>query len=321
MRPRHVLSGRRSIPQNARVRSGRTISRQTRLDIFDGLRIANIHWAGELSEVQFLERMWDLSSLPSYDHRYRTAEGDIYQHRVNNSDGDDDWVYADARFDLLGCEDATFANFCAHMVHPAVRSNPGQTETVAGIVNDALAVDGWELAPGRKIGGRPTFHARRRGAREPVVVEPTTHEKVADPALFDEHMRRIRTGLHGDPPSAIGSAKELVETTCRVILEAEGVAAGSADDLMTLYKSVAKELNLNAESVPDHAKGSRAAQGALRNLAATVQNLAEMRNALGTGHGRGKRSKALERHARLAVGAAETLCRFLMDTWHEQRDD
>jgi hypothetical protein len=300
-------------------RAAQTIKRQTRLDIFDGLRIRKFAWSGDLSEVQFLERIWDLSSLPSNDYRYSDAAGDIYQHRVNNWDWDDDWVYADERFDLLGCDDETFARFCTNMLHPAVRSNADESREVAATLNDSLADDGWELVPGRKIGGMPTYRAQRRGAREPAVVEPTLHEKVADPTLFDEHLRRIRAGLKDDPPAAIGSAKELVETTCRVILDSEGVEHRPGDDLLGLYKKVAAHLNLNAEAVPENAKGSKAAQSALRSLSATVQNLAEMRNALGTGHGRGARSQALARHARLAVTTAEALCRFLLDTWHERR--
>jgi hypothetical protein len=302
-------------------RARQTIKRQTRLDIFDGLRIHRVPWAGDLSEVQFLERIWDLSSLPSNDYRYSDAAGDIYQHRINNYDWDDDWIYADERFDLLGCNDQTFVQFCTNMLHPAVRSDTTQTKEVAALLNDTLAADGWELAPDRKIGGLATYRARRVGERDPVVVEPTLHEKVADPALFDEHLRRIRAGLQDDPPTAIGSAKELVETTCRVILDSEGVGYRPADDLLALYKAVAKQLHLNAESVPDDVKGSQAAQSALRSLSATVQNLAEMRNALGTGHGRGRRSKALARHARLAVTTAEALCRFLLDTWHDRRGD
>jgi hypothetical protein len=55
-------------------------------------------------------------------------------------------------------------------------------------------------------------------------------------------------------------------------------------------------------------------------LVTTVQNLAELRNAIGVGHGRPQRVPALERHARLAMGASSTVADFLLSTWHARRD-
>ena len=55
----------------------------------------------------------------------------------------------------------------------------------------------------------------------------------------------------------------------------------------------------------------------LSSLAQIAQGTAELRNAYGTGHGRsGKTVSGLQsRHARLAVGAAETLGVFLFDSY------
>ncbi|WP_081231520.1 abortive infection family protein [Mycobacterium avium] len=53
----------------------------------------------------------------------------------------------------------------------------------------------------------------------------------------------------------------------------------------------------------------------LRTLVTTVQSLAELRNALGIGHGRSTRSLALARHARLALNATVTIAEFVLDTW------
>ena len=50
-----------------------------------------------------------------------------------------------------------------------------------------------------------------------------------------------------------------------------------------------------------------------------MQNLAEVRNALGVGHGRAQRVAALERHARLAMNASRTVADFLLTTWHERK--
>jgi hypothetical protein len=300
----------------------RSIGRQTRLDIFDSLRIRELKWYGDVEDATFLDRIWDLSKLPSTDNRFPDAAGDIWQHRVNNPDDwEDDWIYTDPRFDLLDCADDVFLRFCETLVHPAVRRDPRACETLVGMLDDALERNGWRLVPGNRIAGQPIYSATRAGGTAVVaVVEPELHELVTDPVLFEQHVHRMEAGLRDDPPAAIGSAKELVETTCRVILVAEGVQHSTRDDVLDLYKKVAKTLRLNAEAVPEDAKGSRAAQGALRNLSAAVQNLAELRNAIGTGHGRSVRPAALERHARLSVGAATAVCRFLLDTWHDRRE-
>ena len=54
----------------------------------------------------------------------------------------------------------------------------------------------------------------------------------------------------------------------------------------------------------NHPNASRAAHKAVSGMAGTIQAIAELRNELGTGHGRASPSPALERHARLAFNAA-----------------
>ncbi len=77
------------------------ISRQVRRNVGDTILIRALPWSGSLDEVAFLGRLYDLESLPSFDHRFGTAARDIWQHRVNNlNDWDDDWVFHDPRFNI-----------------------------------------------------------------------------------------------------------------------------------------------------------------------------------------------------------------------------
>jgi hypothetical protein len=103
------------------------------------------------------------------------------------------------------------------------------------------------------------------------------------------------------------------------MLEDCGVSYAPNAGLPDLYKAVAGELKLSRQSVPATATGSDAAQRVLRGLVTAVQNLAELRNALGMGHGRAQRAPALERHARLAMNASRTVAEFLLATWHERQ--
>src|SRR5687768_14906017 len=77
-------------------------------------------WCGDLDEVEFLRRLYDLNALPTTDNRFDDAEADIIQHRVANLDWDDGWVFSDDRFELRAGSDKVFLNFLAETVHPDV---------------------------------------------------------------------------------------------------------------------------------------------------------------------------------------------------------
>jgi hypothetical protein len=144
--------------------------------------------------------------------------------------------------------------------------------------------------------------------------------RLSDPRVVQQHLERMSVNVERDPPAAVGSAKELVESVCKFILDDYDVAYEKADSLLDLYKKAAKTLKLNREAVPDSVKGSESAQRVLQNLATAVQSLAELRNELGLGHGKTKPSPAFARHARLAFNASRAVVEFLLETWHTRRD-
>jgi hypothetical protein len=304
------------------TRRGDSITPLSRRNIFDYLSMEKIAWAGRLDEPDFLGRIWDLSDMPSYDRRYSDAGGDIHQHRVNNWDWDEDWVFSDARFNLLGCADDRFLEFLAQMVHPVVRPSAEDSAKLVEELNRHLRPDGFALVETARISGRIVYG----GVRITATPDPASAVHLAErtllenPAVLRDHLDRIRRTISSDPPAAIAAAKKLVESTLKVILDETCVEYANGEDLPKLYKKVSAELKLNKESVPESAKGSAAAQRILNTLTATVFNLSEMRNQLGLGHGRTAPSPALERHARLAFNAAVTLVEFLLDTWHARQD-
>lgn len=299
-----------------------SISEVTRRDILDFLFAEDVSWTGRLDEVAFLGRVWDLSALPSNDARFKDAEGDIWQHRVNNSyDWDDDWLFTDSRFELLRGPDELFCRFLAETVHPVVRPDADEARSLVNTYNEHLGRDDWELIEVRQLSGRPVFEGRQREAYRAGddVLDVDAYERLTDPQALREHLRRIDRDLKSDPPGAIGSSKELVETVCKNILDDYGVEYPSGADVMDLYKGVQNALGLNADAVKDSKKGSKAAVRALRALITTIQALTELRNELGLGHGRVRPSPALTRHARLAFNASVAVCEFLLDTWHERK--
>jgi len=60
------------------------ISEVTRRNTIDYLLQRRYPFHGRLGLIDFLKKIWNLSSMPSTDHRFENAEGDIWQHMVNN---------------------------------------------------------------------------------------------------------------------------------------------------------------------------------------------------------------------------------------------
>jgi len=302
-------------------RKAPSITAITRRDITDYLSAEQVEWWGRLEEVDFLSRVWPLELMRSTDSRFKDAAGDIIQHRVRNDDWEDDWVFGDPRFELRNGRDDIFVGFLCEMLHPVVRSDPEQVESLLAFFNECLAHDGWELVEVSQLSGKPVFAGRpRTGLKSPAsALDLEDHERLDDPAAIRDHLARIERGLARDPAEAIASSKEMVETVCKLILDDYAVTYPPRAEVLDLYKLVASALRLNAEAVPDSVKGSQAAQKTLRTLVTTIQSLAELRNELGLGHGRAKRSPALSRHGRLAFNAAVAVVEFLLDTWQVRR--
>ncbi len=300
--------------------SANTIIRQTRKNIIDGIRIAKVGWSGVLDEPTFLSRLYDLSSLPSTDSRYKDAAGDIYQHRVNNWDWDEDWVFGDHRFNLLNRPDEEFIDFLCEMAHPVVR--PDKTEAVQLVAdfNDQLKNVGWALVPKDRIAGRHTYVGQRLadlGHRS--VSRAKAAADVHDAAWMSGEIERLEGAVDRDPALAIGTAKDLVETCCKTILGERGVTISPKADLPELTKLLAKELKLVPDDVAAHRKGAETVRLILRNLSALTQYLSELRGLYGSGHGRDGKHRGLQpRHARLAIGAAVTFIDFMVATYREQ---
>jgi hypothetical protein len=155
-----------------------TISEVTRRALFDDLILSNVQWAGRLSETDFLARLYDLGSLPSTDHRFSSAAADIQQHRESWSDWEDDWIFHDARFNLLHGSDEHLLKFLAELVHPVVRPDADEARALALKINKYIAADGWSLAQTDEVSGRPHFAASTVRARAAAFHEPTGWVKV-----------------------------------------------------------------------------------------------------------------------------------------------
>jgi hypothetical protein len=166
------------------------ISELTRRDIVDWLLMQGRPFYGRLDLIDFLRRVWDLSSMRSTDSRFKDAEGDIWQHMVNNND----WTLGEllySHLDILRCSDVEFCKFVETVVHPlAFRDGEEVIGTVLKI-NELLAADGFHLTEHSAISGRAIYKTvageSHPGVRYEVVLSFAGEQR--------EYVERVAAGL------------------------------------------------------------------------------------------------------------------------------
>ncbi|MEM8618936.1 MAG: abortive infection family protein [Actinomycetota bacterium] len=128
-------------------------------------------------------------------------------------------------------------------------------------------------------------------------------------AISDAVDRLNRSVDADDPPAIVGGSKELCECVAKVVL----VARTEADEGLD-YPAVVGKAHSTLGRQPGHGD---VADGAIRNIVqgakTIVSSLAEMRNKVGTGHGRATAPVATAEHASLAVNATRLWCEWALD--------
>jgi Abortive infection C-terminus len=120
---------------------------------------------------------------------------------------------------------------------------------------------------------------------------------------------------HADPEGAITSARTLLETVCKRVLDETGTEYNDNDDLPALYRAVALKLNL-APSQHTAETFKRILGGAT----SVVEGLGTLRNKMGDAHGHGRKAvRSTARHAQLAVNLAGAMATFIVETWNEHK--
>ncbi|WP_410683969.1 abortive infection family protein [Citrobacter europaeus] len=120
-----------------------------------------------------------------------------------------------------------------------------------------------------------------------------------------------------DPEGAITSARSLLETVCKHILDDIDVSYDRNFDMSELYKLVAKELKL----APDQ-HSEQIFKQILKGCSSVVNGLGTLRNRFGDSHGQGKNPiKPSDRHALLAVNLAGSVSVFLIQTWKNMKQN
>jgi|CXWL01.1.fsa_nt_gi hypothetical protein len=294
----------------------RVITALTRKNVLDVFR-AGVCYHGDLSEIDFLSRLYDLEELPSTDRRFRTASGDIHQHTVNNEDWEQNWVFTDTRFELSGGPDEKLLAFLAETAHPLVRPIE-EAVMLADQFNKHLRMDGWQICPTSEMSGRPIYGYLPFSSEGALVFGPArdiTHR--LNSAYLGQQVTRLQSSIASDPELSIGTAKEFLESITKTLLKAKGLTWSSSESFPQLVKKLIKALPI----VPDGLERSAETQAALtvivNNIGSIVDKLAEVRNWHGTGHGKPTDTEAalLQHQARFAVGISVQVAHFLFECY------
>lgn len=243
------------------------ISEATRRDIFDSFSIRDFNWSGRLEEHDFLARIFDIRSLPSTDGRFRDAYGDIWQHRINNYDWEQDWVFTDSRFNLLHCDDEIFLRFLCEMIHPVVRPDAEEALEVCEEMNVHLKRDGFRIVETTKLSGKPVFSANEIDAFSiPSLDIAKKSFQVVDESYLSQQITRMESAIESDPDLAIGTAKELIETICKTIISQRKGVCPVNEKIPRLYRQVAECLKLTPEGISNENKAAQTIKSILGSL-------------------------------------------------------
>lgn len=260
--------------------------------------------------------MFDLKNLPSRDYRYSNAYDDIYQHMVNNSDWEPDWLYTDPRINLLHAEDETYLRFLSLTLHPRVRTKQDEITKLVNIYNKHLNTDGFEIVQTDEISGKAVYSGRKRSIGQAHLSEKKVQiKKYLNTSYVNDKINMMTDAIHKNTDLAIGTAKELLETTCISILKQKGVQVDSDWTLPQLIKATTNNLDFIPREAAEPEYAEKAIKQILGGVASIVHGISELRNSYGTGHGKDASFKGLEtKYARLIVGVVSEISILYLTT-------
>ncbi|MDM1551850.1 abortive infection family protein [Empedobacter falsenii] len=150
-------------------------------------------------------------------------------------------------------------------------------------------------------------------------LETKTTSPLDESIVFDEmhihnQWQKALDRKQTEPEGAITSARTLIESILKHILDEQNIKYNDGAELPELYKEVAKSLNLAPENHQE-----QIFKQILGGSSSIVSGLGALRNKLGDAHGKSKKSiKPSERHSELAVNLAGTMAIFLFKTFKEK---
>lgn len=163
---------------------------------------------------------------------------------------------------------------------------------------------------------RPLLDFLESGSGAPSDLSVTTGLQKRDAAYVKDSWSKALSRRDSDPEGAITSARTLVESVCKHILDEAKVSYEDTADLPKLYRLTAEELNL---APSQHTE--QVFKQILGGCTSVVEGLGSLRNRLSDAHGKGRAGvKPAPRHAELAVNLSGALASYLLATWEARSE-
>lgn len=144
---------------------------------------------------------------------------------------------------------------------------------------------------------------------------PLDESIVFDEAHIHAQWQKALDRKQTEPEGAITSARTLIESILKHILDEQDINYNDAAELPELYREVSKSLNLAPEN--HHEQIFKQILGGASGI---VSGLGALRNKFGDAHGKSKKSvKPSKRHSELAVNLAGSMATFLFKTYQETK--
>lgn len=271
------------------VRAGRPgISRATRSEFRNLMTLVTV---GAIDDAFADEEFQPLESIAYVDTSVRRSRTEEYLQGI-------DWNDVDQMHRALRVFERLIARYLQEVA--------GDTTQLSRLRRD-LSNDGYRLTDEARI--------LRIGPQLPA----GSLANLKDPAAIEEQLERLAGAADADPALAVGSAKELVESTAKVVLTERGLSFADRADLPELVRAAQEALMLHPNQQAEGPDGTQAVKKILGGLITITSGLAELRNrGYGTGHvAAGVRVGLHPRHAHLAVNTSITWCRLMLDTLHD----
>jgi hypothetical protein len=290
------------------------ISKGSRLRIADEMSKAKIWYHGLQAEPDFLSRLFDLKSLKSRDSRYNNAYDDIYQHMVNNSDWDNNWVYTDPRTNLLYADDSFYLEFLSTTLLDVVRLDQQETDRLLDIYNRNLAEDGFEIIQTIDSFGNQIYNGQVKILGQAELASKNAEiKKYLDSDYVRNKIHIMNDAVISDTDLAIGTAKELLETMCKSILKQKNIVPDSNWTLIQLLKTTTSNLDFRPQDSTNPEEAEKSIKQILSGISSIVHGFSELRNRYGTGHGKDSDFKGLDSiYAKLFVGLISDVVIFYL---------
>jgi hypothetical protein len=112
------------------------------------------------------------------------------------------------------------------------------------------------------------WHESRLLPPSDLITIANLHAAVAglDAPEINRQLGRLRESVNNDPALAVGTTKEMLETTCKTILNESDIEVDPNWDVGELLKQTRKALKLMPDDIPASAKGAETIKRLISNL-------------------------------------------------------